>query len=197
MKTDIQSIAEVIADAIKEGILIFASASNNGANYPITFPARLQGVFCIGSADGLGAKSSFNPPSEGTEKYSALGEAVEAAYPASLSHEPGYNPSKGTVRTSGTSTSAPVAAAIAALLLDYIDQITDMTRAQRYENIRKLFIDMSKATTGKDYRYLAPWYLFEGREDPKSYIKHVLSVPAGKIAVCQRIAKKLTVPSDR
>jgi subtilisin family serine protease len=190
-------IAEAIATAIKSGILIFASASNAGANDPITFPARLQGVFCIGSADGLGAPSTFNPPSEGKEKYSALGEAVEAACPANLSQKPGYNASRRTIRRDGTSTSTPVAAAIAALLIEYIGQFTNVTEAQRYENVRKLFIDMSKATASKDYRYLAPWYLFEDRKDPKSYIMDVLSAPAGKITFCQRIVKELTVSSVR
>jgi len=180
---DVSSIKNSIGNAISTGILIFASASNAGANYPITFPARLQGVFCIGSADGLGAQSTFNPPFEGVEKYSVLGEAVSAACPESLSQQPGYNASEGTIRTDGTSIASPIAAAIAALLLEYTSQFMDVKGTQRYEDIRKLFIKVSMATVGKDYRYLAPWCLFESGKEPKSYIKAILSVPAGKITI--------------
>lgn len=182
MTNDVPSIVKALGRAIEKGILIFASASNSGANDPITFPARLQGIFCIGSADGVGAQSNFNPPSEDEEKYCALGEAVQGACPADLSQEPGYNATEGTIRRDGTSISTPIAAGIAALLIDYTWQFMNGKGAQTYENMRKLFIEMSKSTVRKDYRYLAPWSLFEQRNDPKSYISAVLSGPAGKIS---------------
>jgi tetratricopeptide (TPR) repeat protein len=182
MRNHVPSIAKALGKAIEKGILVFACASNSGANDPITFPARLQGIFCIGSADGKGAQSIFNPPSEDEETYSALGEAVQGACPANLSQEPGYNATEGTIRRDGTSISTPIAAGIAALLIDYTWQFMDGKGAQTYENMRKLFIEMSKSTVRKDYRYLAPWNLFEQPNDPKSYISAVLSAPAGKIS---------------
>ena len=171
--------------ATEHGVLIFAFASNIGANHPITFPARLHGVFCIGSADGLGTQSTFNPPFQGEEKYSALGEAVSAACPKNLSLKPGYDPSTGTIRRDGTSTATVVAAGTAALLIDYTRQFMDGKAAGTYESMRKLFIDMSKATVGKDYRYLAPWYFFGAGREPKAYIRNVLSIPAGLRTQCQ------------
>jgi hypothetical protein len=64
----------------KKGVLLFASASNEGANHPITFPPRLRNiVFCIEAADGKGNSSAFNPPFLVEEKYIALGEAVMGA----------------------------------------------------------------------------------------------------------------------
>jgi Subtilase family len=165
--------------ALKKGILIFASASNNCANYPITFPARLQGIFCIGSSDGMGAPSTFNPPSIGVEKYSALGEAVSGAAPKSLSDQPSYDSETQTIRRYGTSTATPIVAGVAALLIDYAWQFMDGNAALTYEDIRKLFTAMSKTTYGQDYRYIAPWSLLEPERDSRTEIKNVLANPLG------------------
>jgi len=170
-------IASALNEALKAGILIFASASNTGANYPITFPARLSGIFCIGSSDGVGHPSSFNPPFAGEEKYSALGEAVSGACPKTLSKELGYNAKEQTIRRNGTSTATPIAAGIAALFVDYAWQFMDTDDAWDYENMRKLFIRMSKATIEKDYRYLAPWSLFGLGVDSRTEIKKILLAP--------------------
>lgn len=179
MKRDIPSITESITNAIQKGIVIFASASNAGANFRIPFPARLPRVFCIGSADGLGAQSNFSPPFPGMEKYSTLGEAVSGAAAKALSHLPEYDRDKEEIRRDGTSIAAPIAAGIGALLICYTRQFLPRGRAaDTYENMRKLFITMSKATDGKDYQYLAPWDLFD-TDEPQDYIKKILSAPAG------------------
>ena len=179
IREDIPSISTALNQALKAGILIFASASNTGANYPITFPARLQGIFCIGSADGLGAPSTFNPPYEGEEKYSTLGEAVLGACPRNLSDQAGYIAETQTIRRDGTSTATPIAAGIAALFVDYTWQFVDGNAAWTYENIRKLFSRMSQATFGKDYRYIVPWSLFESGREFQIIIKNILSAPLG------------------
>ena len=180
MKKDIPSIASILNDALTSGILVFASASNVGANDRITFPARVHGVFCIGSADTYGNRSRFSPPFEGEEKYSALGEAVLAACPVNFSNKPGYNGSKQMIRRDGTSTATPIAAGIGALLIDLTRQIMGKgKRADIYDNIRKLFIGISEATAGKDYRYLALSYIFGPGKDSKAEIKNMISVPAG------------------
>jgi subtilisin family serine protease len=172
---DVPSITAALNRAIENNILIFASASNDGANFDITFPARLRGVFCIGSADGKGHPSSFNPPKEGPEKYSALGEAVLGACPKNLSDQPGYDPETQTIRRDGTSTATAIAAGIAALFIDYTGE---RRRDSTDENIRKLFARMSKMTVKKDYRYLAPWSLFQGK-DPYNEIKTIMENPLG------------------
>jgi hypothetical protein len=161
------------------GVLIFASASNTGANFPITFPANLQGVFCIGSANGLGAQSTFSPPIKGDEKYSAPGEAILGACPKSPFNRPGYDPKTQTIRRHRTSTSTPIAAGIAALFIDYTWQFMDGQGAWTYENIRKPFTRMSQLTAEKEYRYLAPWSLFATEEPPRSEIRNILASPLG------------------
>jgi len=169
MREDIPSLAHALVSAKKKGIVLLASASNEGANYPITFPARLKNVvFCIGAADGKGNSSAFNPPFLGEEKYSALGEAVTGA-----SLDQGY------VRKDGTSTATPVAAGIVAILIDFSRQFMDLETAEIYEFLRKLFIKMSEGTVEQTYRYLAPWYLFGAGKDTKEIIRTTCAKPAG------------------
>jgi subtilisin family serine protease len=170
MKRDIPVIGSSIKEAIRRGILIFACASNGGANYSITFPARLPRVFCIGSADGLGTQSDFSPPFPGEEKFSALGEAVLGA----------RSGTDGEIRSDGTSISTPIAAGLAALLIQYTRQFTPKGQgAETYENMRKLFFAISKSTEGKDYRYLGIGILFE-TGDAEARIKRILTSPLGK-----------------
>ena len=170
IRDDVPILTDIFGKAKKKGVLILASASNNGANHPITFPARLKNtVFCIGAADGKGNASAFNPPFLGEEKYSALGEAVLGA-----SQQNTY------VRKDGTSTATPVAAGIAAMLVDFMRQFMDPPRgAENYERIRKLFIIMSAATVEQSYRYLAPWYIFGAGKDSKEIVKSICEKPAG------------------
>lgn len=127
----------------------------------------------------MGAPSTFNPPFEGEEKYSTLGEAVLGACSKTLSDQPGYDAETQTIRRDGTSTATPIAAGIAALFIDYTWQFMDGNAAWTYENIRKLFSRMSKATFGKDYRYIVPWSLFESGREFQTDIKNIITNPLG------------------
>lgn len=72
MDADVPAIAEAINKAYVPGIIIVASASNERAiTESITFPARLNNVFCIGAADGKEDAADYKPPFF-REKYSAL-----------------------------------------------------------------------------------------------------------------------------
>lgn len=163
---DVPEIANALNNAIKDGILIFASTGDRGANSPITFPARLKNVFCIGSADGKGVSSSTNPPSEGREMFSILGECIVAAYPGHCNKKYVHGEPNSSV-IDGSGTAVVIAVGIAALFLDFTIQHMEMKRVGRFENMRKLFLEISKSTAGKEYRYLVPWRLFNQREDPK------------------------------
>ena len=169
IREDIPLLADVFQTAKKKGIIILASASNEGANRPITFPARLKNtVFCIGAADGKGYASPFNPPFLGEEKYSALGEAVIGASPGNK-----Y------VRKDGTSTATPIAAGIVAILVDFTRQFMDVAKgSENYERIRRLFIKMSEATVEQPYRYLAPQSFFGAGKNSREIIKLICETPA-------------------
>src|SRR5271155_4301030 len=125
MRDNPLSLIEALNEARGQGITILASASNEGANDTISFPARLPSVICIGSADGKGRRSSFSPPFVGEEKYSALGEGVLGATPIRIGDEAG---TEGYCRRTGTSTAVAIAAGIAALLIDYTRQFAQSGR---------------------------------------------------------------------
>ena len=158
MNEDVPEVTKAIDNAYSEGIIILASASNEGANDCISFPARLKNVFCIGAADGKGYDAGFNPPFLGSEKYSALGAAVLGADVDTSGLLDGHST---TSRRMGTSTATPIAAGIAAVFLEYTRQFVDLPQGpENTTRMRKLFLGMSKSTVQLPYRYLVPWSLF-------------------------------------
>jgi|SRR5579859_13468 len=169
-----KSVAQALTRARGLGIVALASASNDGANNRISFPASLDDVFCIGSANGKGGRSHFSPPFIGEEKYSALGEGVYGAVPMQVSKTESFG------RKTGTSTAVMVAAGIVALLMDYTRQFIESGQgADNRANLRKLFLKMSEATAEEPYRFLSPHYLFTISKDIKGLIKSVIRKPAG------------------
>ena len=152
------SIEKAIDRASNKNIIMFAAAHNSGANRKIAFPASSSSrVICINSADGSGARSRYNPsPLSSSHNFSVLGEAVSSAWPIML----GAGAEK---RQSGTSTSTPVAAAIAALVLEFAQQplvqISHAARLKSLEGMREIFSFMSESKDG--YNCIVPWKLLD------------------------------------
>ena len=124
------------------------------------FPANIVGqVIKISSTDGWGSISRWNPSeSKNGDNFSVLGEAVRSAWPAHLN--------QGTdQRKSGTSIATPIAAGIAALVLEFAIQrpqyITNRDREilWRYEGMRAIFAKM--ATPKDGFSWVVPWTLFK------------------------------------
>ncbi|KAK2125531.1 LOW QUALITY PROTEIN: hypothetical protein NOF04DRAFT_9629 [Fusarium oxysporum II5] len=141
---------ECISDAIRlahsKDKIMFAAASNEGANLParVTFPASMQEVICVNSCDGYGNSSDFNPPPrEGVFNFSTLGEA---AYRHILRN--------------------PAAAAIAASILEFATQkqiLKEQEELKRHvatkDGMMKLLVAMSEPVSG--FMYLRPWDLIK------------------------------------
>ncbi|KAH7073193.1 hypothetical protein FB567DRAFT_194918 [Paraphoma chrysanthemicola] len=110
---------KIMDDAIRyvasRGRLMFAAASNGGRNRPdgIAWPARDADVICVHSGNGDGTRSSFTPSAEDGMRVMVLGECVKSASP------PHLNWAQDQMYLDGTSCATPIAAGIAALVLDY------------------------------------------------------------------------------
>lgn len=173
---EIPALAQAIEAAYERGIIVVASPSNDGRNKDIVdFPARMDKVFCIGAADGKGNTSIFNPPTEGVEKYSTLGEQVLGAVKGAS--EEIHNTM---ARRDGASTATAIAAGLIALFLEYIRQFSDRIKGpDNFNQMRKILLAMSSRSAGEPYRYLNPWTLLRANHNLKETIKDILQKPPG------------------
>lgn len=104
-------LSRSIRRAVNKDVLLFAAASNNGANTKRAYPARHPDVICIHSTNANGAPSDFNPiPLQG-DNLATVGEAIESAWPVHLCDR---EMNKLCVaRKSGTSFATPIASGVA------------------------------------------------------------------------------------
>jgi hypothetical protein len=155
-------IDEAIKHADSKKIIMLAAASNKGGNGGITWPARLPQVICIYATDSLGNRCDFTPgPSDNANNFSILGHAVKSFWPPHLNQ--GFE-----VPKSGTSTATPIAAGIAALVLQYM-RAALAKMAQISKNDAEIFCKL-RTTAGMStvfrqmvnekrdgYDYVVPW----------------------------------------
>ena len=166
--------------AESKNVIMIAAASNVGGNEKRAWPARLDKVICVYATDGEGNPCSFNPTNQkNSDNFSVLGEAVESYCPPHL--KIGNNNNK--VRKSGTSTATPIAAAIAAIILEFvrrhlsntarvlsnseIDHFSKVWTTDGMKAIFRLMVD----ERGK-YDYLLPWKLFN--DTPEGYSRETV-----------------------
>jgi hypothetical protein len=163
-----ERIRVAIQNAYAQGVIMFAAASNRGSLEGvrrIAFPARMNQIISINSSDGFGSKSRFSPsPRDNDDNFSIVGEAVEVAWPISLL--------EGGIRlTSGTSIATPIAAGVAALVLEYVSQrgpedmeeshpIANVGRLWHYDGMRAILTSMSGGSTIDGYHWIQPWNVF-------------------------------------
>ncbi|KAJ8120698.1 hypothetical protein ONZ43_g2660 [Nemania bipapillata] len=148
---------------------MLAAASNDGSLEKVAFPARLNQVLCIYSADGYGSSSLFNPlPSIAEDNFTILGERVESAQLGGLR-----------TRKSGTSVATVIAAGVAALILELGFQRPTKVQEmdlRSYAGIRAMFVAMSReeGTFTTDGRhFIRPWMLLDVNKDLDYVLMHM------------------------
>ncbi|KAI1087485.1 ankyrin [Rostrohypoxylon terebratum] len=109
-------VREALKRAQKKRIVVFAAMSNGGSYHKPTWPAREE-ICAIGihSCDDDGNKSNFTPlPHPNTDNFIVVGDNVLTHWPTAKG-----SPFK---MDSGTSFATPVAVAMAALILAFVQQ---------------------------------------------------------------------------
>jgi len=158
-------------------VIILAAAHNDGGNEAVMWPASERTcVICVNSADGDGNPSSFNPTQQ-SPRFCTLGEGLELRLTGGQmerAKSDAQDPSKvaKTRIESGTSFATPVAAALVAMILQFVDSEVDGSdlsekQKQRLKKVRtrqgilRIFqercVDQSHATRN-GYHYIAPWF---------------------------------------
>ncbi|KAJ5776453.1 uncharacterized protein N7511_001464 [Penicillium nucicola] len=174
-------MSTAISNALNKRTLLFAAASNDGANLGRAFPAQYPSVFCIHSTDGNGNPSNFNPTASKTDvNFSLLGEYVSSHWPA------GMNGHDQTVNVmSGTSVATPIAAGLAASVLSFVRQEDQRIAVEserlgpwlkRDNSMDAVFKSMVKQKRGAGYDYITPHVLFDSgltRENVYGKIKDI------------------------
>jgi hypothetical protein len=172
-----EKVDEQIDFARNKGILVFAAASddNDPARRSVMYPASKYGVQCVYSCSGSGVDSEFNPwPTKPERSFMFPGENVTIL-------GVGHEPAKGVIQTgeggverrTEASYATPIAAGIAAMLLDLARQelidpqaLRDVERRlKKVEGISAVLLAMSAEPRYGGHYHVRPWILL-GKSKP-------------------------------
>ena len=158
---------KLISDALDEAInprnktpgarprLVFAAAGNWGLNNSLAFPASKKGVICVHATSGNGYDAQFSPKSGEPMKNFPIGTLG-----ITIQSEWGGKP----VWLQGTSYATPIAAAVAANVLELARQNLDpgmQSELTRFRGMKAVLRLMCKHGNDPSYQYCAPWVLYE------------------------------------
>lgn len=164
-KDRVESIHQAITDACNKNVLVFVAASNSGGNDRVLWPARMDRVTCVHATDGNGNSTRFTPNATAhDDNFAVLGSGVKGYWPEALGGPQ--------MRLNGTSCAAPIAAGIAAIILDYTRRTRarhrvfdeyerDFDRLRERHGMSKILHKMAKKDTiaRGPYTYIEPWEL--------------------------------------
>ncbi|KAF5855466.1 hypothetical protein ETB97_009126 [Aspergillus alliaceus] len=175
-----RKLRDVVEEAHDNGILTFASVSDQGLNQPeMSFPGKIPGVFRIGAARRSGVPDDF---SHGYEFLFPGGSSTAKA----LQNGAGDTGANSEI-TLGSSFATAVASGLAALILDCVElcDLGDEYRndLHQYQNMKDIFRMMSTNSPGLSYIEAEKWFpaSFENMdwmedEDQEEFRKRVMAV---------------------
>lgn len=172
------TIDNALRHAAANDIILLAAASNSGIRHSIAWPARAEQVICIHSLHGDGDHSSYTPNSR-PQDYGILGQAVSSYWP------PHLNAGSSSVLRSGTSCAAPIAAGVAAIVLEYAQQKLPLyarpgsnvdehliQRLRSNAGIRTIFGIMAETRDGQNC--IIPWSLLDFQKSENIICDNIL-----------------------
>jgi hypothetical protein len=157
-------IDNAIHEAAKANISIFCAAANAGGNKPRAYPARKNGILCIHASDGVGNDGGISPtPQRNCYNFTTLGISIPSQW------------KKKKVFISGTSYATPIAAALAADVLEFARHKCNLEEYQQerlcqYYGVRRILGLMLEEGAEKrgGYDYVMPFHLWTaGQTDDK------------------------------
>ncbi|KAM0667766.1 hypothetical protein ACQRIU_003631 [Beauveria bassiana] len=176
-----EPMTQAVALALHKQKLMFAAASNDGANFGRAFPAKYTGVFCIHSTDGNGNPSAFNPTADEKDvNFSLLGEHVRSHWPAGRS---GHHDSVKVL--SGTSVATPIAAGLAAMIMTFVRQQDHGSDAQSdrlgpwlkdAHAMDAVLKSMVRQRRGMGYDYITPHLLMDAQSSRESIYNKIKDI---------------------
>lgn len=140
--------------------IFIAAAGNNGSNEGRSFPAMMSttspNVICMHASNGIGKDGGISPSAmnEQNDNFMTLGMDIE------FNTLYGEGEQGKTVCKSGTSWATPIAAGIAANILQITDRMDldekTKKRLRKGSVMKDIFLKMSDGGHGT-YRFMAPW----------------------------------------
>ena len=158
-----EQLDSAIQHAAYKKVLMFAAASNDGKNRPdgVAWPAKDNNVICVHSGDGHGSHSTFTPSPRDSMRIMVLGECIKSACPPHLKCDADHK------LMSGTSCAAPIAAGIAALILDYARGFLDdqeWDKLRRTTSMLRMFERMKDEHSTDGYWWIKHWQWFDSNK---------------------------------
>ena len=166
-------IDAAVDNAMDAGKLIFAAASNNGGISGRARPARHEGVICVHASDGKGNKGGMNPsPLINRDNFATLGVAVPSKWKGKE------------VWKTGTSFAAPIAAGLAADILEFANHrcVNLKPRKRRLlhqkRGMQAIFRRMAEKRDGYDFvhpaRLWKDWHLAKMDQEAAKAIEDIM-----------------------
>ncbi|KAF3019285.1 hypothetical protein E8E14_007547 [Neopestalotiopsis sp. 37M] len=166
----VDDIETAIIEASNKGRYFFAAASNDGMNkgraFPASYESHVSSVFPVHASDGNGQDGGINPAADSSFQLMTLGMGIELSEKDWVQIGGRTFPKYKIVLKSGTSFATPIAAGIAATVLDLTSRVEAIEyrakrKIRRPGGLKTVLQLMAKRNGFDGLYYMAPWLHWE------------------------------------